>query len=83
MPNLFPKSQMKVKKRYPRVNHCTIPNFQPEGNWEPSNEVESLCLAKCLVGFELGTFQFFLNALTHWATFKLELKFTTQNLNST
>ena len=29
---------------------------QPEGHWEPCNEVGSLSLAENLVGFELGTF---------------------------
>ena len=29
---------------------------RPKGHWEPHNEVGSLSLAKCSVGFELGTF---------------------------
>ena len=32
--------------------------FRLEGHRKPSNEVESLSLVECLVGFELGTFQF-------------------------
>ena len=31
-------------------------HIQPEGHWEPRNEVGSLSVADCLVGFELGTF---------------------------
>ena len=41
------------------VNHC-ISYFQPEGHWELRNKVGSLGPAECLVGFELGTFQFLL-----------------------
>ena len=61
---------MKVSKDTLRVNHCTILNFRPEGYLEPCIEVGSLCPTKCLVGFELGTFQIVLNALTNWATFE-------------
>lgn len=32
--------------------------FQPEGHWEPRNQVGSLSWAEHLVGFELETFQF-------------------------
>ena len=43
-------------------------HFQPEGHQEPHNEVGSLSLTTCLVGFEPGTFQFWLihlNPLGH------------------
>ena len=65
---------MKVSTDTFRVNHCTIPNFWPEGDLKPCIEVRSLCLAKCLVRFELGTFQIILNALTRWATFEARIK---------
>ena len=41
---------------------------QPEGHQEPRNKVGSLSPAECLVGFEQGTFQFWLrhlNPLAH------------------
>ena len=41
---------------------------RPEGHREPRNEVGSLNPMEHLVGFEPGTFQFYHNALTHWAT---------------
>ena len=37
--------------------------LQPKGNWEPRNEVGSLSPAECLVGFEPGTFWFWLQHL--------------------
>ena len=43
-------------------------HIQPEGHWEPRNEVGSLSPAKHLAGFEPGTFQFLLqhlNPLSH------------------
>ena len=39
----------------PNVNLNVLHN-QPEGHQEPCNEVGSLNPAKCLVGFEPGTF---------------------------
>ena len=50
----------------PDVNHCIL-HFHPEGHREPHNKVGLLSLAKQLVGFELGTFQFLqcLNSLSH------------------
>ena len=36
---------------------CVL-HIRPKGHREPCNEVRSLSLAKCLVGFEPGTFQF-------------------------
>ena len=41
------------------VNHCVL-HFWPEDYRESRNEVGSLSLAKCLVGFKLGSFQFLL-----------------------
>ena len=38
-------------------------DFQPKGQREPHNKVGSLSPAKYLVGFEPGTFQFFLQCL--------------------
>ena len=42
--------------------------FDPKGHRESRNEVGSLSLAECLVGFELGSFQFLLrlNPLGHF-----------------
>ena len=43
-------------------------HIQPEGHWEPRNEVGSLSPVKHLAGFEPGTFQFLLqhlNPLSH------------------
>ena len=37
--------------------------FNPKVTQEPRNEVGSLSIAKCLVGFELGTFWFLLKGL--------------------
>ena len=42
--------------------------FQAEGHGEPLNEAGSLILAKHLVWFEPGTFQFYHSALTHYTT---------------
>ena len=39
------------------VNHC-ICQVPPKDHWEPPNKNGSLSLAECLVGFELGKFQF-------------------------
>ena len=44
------------------VNHWIL-HFQPEGHWKPCNEVGSLSLPECLMGFELGSFLFFLQLL--------------------
>ena len=51
----------------PNVNHCVF-HFWPKGHRESRNEVGSLSLAECLVGFELGSFQFLLrlNPLRHF-----------------
>ena len=38
-------------------------HIQPTGQREPRNEVGSLSPAKCLAGFELGTFRFLLQCL--------------------
>ena len=46
----------------PNVNHYVL-HFQPKGRWEPHSEVGSLSLTEHLVGFELGTFRFFLQYL--------------------
>ena len=50
----------------PDVNHSVL-HFWPEGQRESCNEVGFLSLAKCLVGFEVGSFQFLLrlNPLGH------------------
>ena len=42
--------------------------FWPKGHREPFNKVGSLQLAKHLLGFELGTFQFICNLLAHRIT---------------
>ena len=50
------------------VNHCVWAiKFWPKGQQEPHKKVAFLCLVRCLVGFEPGTFQFDHNALTHLA----------------
>ena len=41
--------------------------FQPEGHWEPHNEVGSQNLAKHLVGFEC-------KALTHYKAYIVNVK---------
>ena len=41
----------------PMLITCVL-HIRPEGHREVNNEVGSLRLAQCLVGFELGTFQF-------------------------
>ena len=46
----------------PDANHSILQN-QPEGHQKPCNEVRSLSLAKHLVGFEPGTFWFWLQRL--------------------
>ena len=51
----------------PDVKHYVI-QFRPEDQHEPRNEVRSLNHVTHLVGFEPGTFQFYHNALTGWAT---------------
>ena len=57
-------------RRQPRslnVNHCIF-HFRPEGHQEPYNKVGYLSLAEHLLGFEPGTFRFwlqYLNPLGH------------------
>ena len=41
----------------PSVNNCVTISFWPRGLGESRNKIESQSLAKCLVGFELRTFQ--------------------------
>ena len=43
----------------PMLITCVL-HIRPEGHREVNNEVGSLRLAQCLVGFELGTFQFWI-----------------------
>ena len=57
------------------TNPMLIPTFflhiWPKGQWEPRSKVGSLSLPECLVGFELGTFWFWLqhlNPLAHSPT---------------
>ena len=42
---------------HPMLITCVL-HIRPEGHQEPRNEVGSLTLAECLVGFEPGTFRF-------------------------
>ena len=61
----------------PDVNHCVL-RIPPQSHREPCNEVGSLSPAKCLVRFEWGTFQFWLqrlNPLDH-SPFLVKLKFS-------
>ena len=67
----------RVQPHSPDVNHCVL-HFRPEGHWEPRGEVGSLSPAKCLVGFEPGTFQFLLqclNPLIHSPHLEITLPF--------
>ena len=59
-------SLLRGQPHLPDVNHCVL-HFRPEGYRESCNEVGSLSLAKCLVGFEPGSLQFLLrlNPLGH------------------
>ena len=56
--------------RSPDVNHyilCFI-NFQPKGQQESRNKVESIRLFEHLVGFKPETFRFIHNAVIHQVT---------------
>ena len=46
----------------PNVNHCVL-HFRLEDHQEPRNEVGSLSLTECLVGFQPGTLRFLLQCL--------------------
>ena len=46
------------KPHSPDVNLGAFIYLRFEGQWEPRNEVGSLSPAECLVGIELGNFQF-------------------------
>ena len=58
----LPHSQLWRQLQSPKVNHCVL-HFQCKGHQEPPNEIESLSLAECLVGFALRTFWFLLQCL--------------------
>ena len=63
---------------------CVL-HIWPKGHQEPCNKIESLSLVEHLVGFELGTFQFWsqcLNSLGHSPPLKREVIGNISNFSS-